>query len=85
MPQTAKLFMTGQSQAVHLPVEFRFEGTEVFIEKQGDSVVLRPKRQIASNWLAQFYADHETLPDDFLSNRNDTPPQNRSWFDDEDA
>ena len=32
MPQTrtAKLFMNGASQAVRLPAEFRFEGTEVY-------------------------------------------------------
>lgn len=33
MPQTAKLFMNGRSQAVRLPSEFRFEGEEVNICK----------------------------------------------------
>jgi antitoxin VapB len=33
MRHTAKLFMNGRSQAVRLPAEFRFEGTEVFIER----------------------------------------------------
>jgi antitoxin VapB len=40
---TAKLFQHGGSQAVRLPKEFRFEGTEVEIEKRGQEVVLRPK------------------------------------------
>jgi antitoxin VapB len=39
---TAKLFKHGGSQAVRLPKEFRFEGTEVLIEKHGDEVVLKP-------------------------------------------
>src|SRR4051812_33244281 len=39
---TAKLFQHGGSQAVRLPKDFRFEGTEVEIEKRGDEVVLRP-------------------------------------------
>jgi len=40
---TAKLFKHGGSQAVRLPKAFRFEGSEVIIEKKGRSVVLRPK------------------------------------------
>jgi antitoxin VapB len=42
MGATAKLFMHGRSQAVRLPEEFRFEGTEVGISKIGDKVVLEP-------------------------------------------
>jgi antitoxin VapB len=38
----AKLFANGRSQAVRLPKEFRFPGTEVLIERRGDEVVLRP-------------------------------------------
>ena len=43
----AKLFTNGRSQAVRLPKEFRFEGKEVAIRKEGDAVVLQPvaKRQ----------------------------------------
>jgi antitoxin VapB len=33
---TAKLFKNGRSQAVRLPAEFRFEGTEVEIERATD-------------------------------------------------
>jgi antitoxin VapB len=40
---TAKLFKHGGSQAVRLPKEFRFDGTEVAIEKRGEEVILRPK------------------------------------------
>ena len=39
----AKLFTDGSSQAVRLPKPFRFEGlTQVWIEKRGDVVLLRP-------------------------------------------
>lgn len=38
----AKLFMNGRSQAVRLPKEFRFEGTEVRIRKLGNGVLLEP-------------------------------------------
>lgn len=42
----AKLFWNGRSQAVRLPKEFRFEGDEVQIHREGDAVVLEatPKR-----------------------------------------
>ena len=42
---TAKLFQHGGSQAVRLPKAFRFEGSEVVIEKRGEEVVLKPRRQ----------------------------------------
>jgi antitoxin VapB len=41
-PATAKLFMHGRSQAVRLPKEFRFEGTEVRVRRVGDKVILEP-------------------------------------------
>jgi antitoxin VapB len=44
MTQTAKLFVTGRSQAVRLPREYRFEGDEVFIRRDpvtGDVVLSR--------------------------------------------
>jgi antitoxin VapB len=39
--QKAKLFTHGGSQAVRLPKAFRFEGTEVKIEREGDRVILQ--------------------------------------------
>jgi antitoxin VapB len=46
----AKLFAHGRSQAVRLPKEFRFEGTEVYVRRMGDDVVLssRPKASMQS-------------------------------------
>ena len=40
---TAKLFINGSSQAVRLPKEYRFAGTEVYAQKIGDTVMLVPK------------------------------------------
>lgn len=42
MALTARVFWNGRSQAVRLPREFRFEGTEVRIHREGDRVVLEP-------------------------------------------
>lgn len=38
----AKLFTHGGSQAVRLPKDFRFDGTEVRIRREGDKVILEP-------------------------------------------
>ena len=42
---TAKLFTNGSSQAVRLPKEYRFAGTEVYAQKIGDTVMLVPKEK----------------------------------------
>lgn len=49
--KTAKLFKNGQSQAVRLPKEFRMAGTEVYIKKQGEAIVLLPK---VMSWAPLF-------------------------------
>jgi len=81
MRQTAKLFMNGRSQAVRLPAEFRFDGKEVYIERQGEAVILRPK---AKDW-EEFFARDPVMPSDFMLDRKDEPPQDREFFHDLDA
>ncbi len=49
--KTAKIFQNGQSQAVRLPKEFRFEDSEVFIKKSGNVVQLIPR---SDSWNALF-------------------------------
>ena len=41
--KTAKVFTSGNSQAIRLPKEFRLETDEVFISKSGDSLILTPR------------------------------------------
>ena len=80
MPTTAKLFTTGRSQAVRLPMEFRFQGTEVFIRRDAKTgeVVLSPK---PSSWKEFFdLADHANIPSDFMATRKDLPPEERDLF-----
>ncbi len=76
MPRTAKLFMNGRSQAVRLPAEFRFDGDEVYIERDGDKVILRSKPQ---GW-EDFFSRPSSVPDDFLTDRRDPPPKARGLF-----
>ena len=75
-PHTAKVFTTGRSQAVRLPKEFRFSTQEVYIERKGDAVILRPKLDKDAWWdemekiLASFEGmepierSHDDLSDD---------------------
>jgi antitoxin VapB len=51
--ETAKLFTTGGSQAVRLPKEYRFEGAEVFIRKEGKAVIIEPKSK--RRWPRNFF------------------------------
>jgi antitoxin VapB len=80
MSNTAKLFITGRSQAVRLPREFRFQGAEVFIRRDprtGD-VVLSPK---PASWQEFFeLADRIKMPADFMANRDDLPAGERDLF-----
>ena len=76
MNQTAKIFQNGRSQAVRLPVEFRFSTHEVFIERQGDAIILRPKPE---SW-DDFFSRPSKVPADFLSDRDDIPPETRELF-----
>ena len=70
---TAKLFANGRSQAVRLPKEYRFEGTEVFIKKVGNTVVLIPATE---SW--QSLVDSlDQFSDDFLENREQPEQQER--------
>lgn len=48
--QTAKVFMSGRSQAIRLPKAFRFASKEVTIEREGDAVIMRPKRTPEEWW-----------------------------------
>lgn len=63
--KTAKLFQNGQSQAVRLPKEYRFEGDSVFIKKTGNVVVLIPT---SNSWNSLLGSLDEFTPD-FMSER----------------
>ena len=74
---TAKVFMTGRSQAIRLPKEFRFEGTEVEIFRRGDEVILREK-PVTVDRLFKVLAQ---MPNDFYAEeRVDEPLQERQEF-----
>ena len=60
--QTAKIFENGRSQAVRLPKQYRFSGSEVFIQKLGDVVMLIPKDRAWNTFLEGI----DSFTDDFF-------------------
>jgi antitoxin VapB len=85
MSATAKLFMHGRSQAVRLPKEFRFEGSEVRVSKVGDKVILEPIAKQPFDAEAWFARLDELGARDFLPDGipDDPPlePDPRIFFD----
>ncbi len=71
---TARVFKSGNSQAVRLPKQFRFKGKEVEIFRRGKEVVLREKE----NNIVRAFDLLAGLPDDFdIPDRHNDPPQRR--------
>jgi antitoxin VapB len=71
---TARVFRSGNSQAVRLPKEFRFKSKEVEIFRRGDEVVLREK---PAN-MARAYELILSLPDDLeIRDQDKDLPQER--------
>ena len=71
--KVAKLFKNGQSQAVRLPKEFRFEGTQVYIKRVGNAVLLLPEQD---SWQLLFDSLNQ-FSDDFMDSREQPQQQNR--------
>ncbi len=75
--QTAKIFKSGNSQAVRLPKEFQFDTSEIQIFRRGDEVVLKKKPRN----LACVYELLTGLSDDFMENGREQPKiQQRESF-----
>ena len=68
---TAKVFMTGRSQAVRLPKEYRFDCDEVLIERDGKRLILTPRPR---SWR-EYFATAPPLPDDYPDEIEDRPPE----------
>lgn len=78
MSHIAKIFFTGRSQAVRLPLAYRFSGKQVFIHRDPNTgdVVLSRKPE---SWQGLFDLADE-VPADFMSDRQDPPPRDRKLF-----
>ena len=77
MPRdTAKVFVSGRSQAVRIPKGYRFDTDEVFIERDGNRVILTPKPK---SW-AQYFREGKRFSDDFPNHIEDIVPEVRNRF-----
>jgi antitoxin VapB len=74
--KTAKLFQNGQSQAVRLPKEFRFEDDHVYVKKSGNVVVLIPAK---NSWDILIHSLNK-FSDDFMFERKQPKLQKREDF-----
>ena len=71
---TTRPFMSGRSQAVRIPKEYRFEDTELIVNRIGSSLVITPKNAIQET----FYAGLSMFTNDFLADgRPDEVPNQR--------
>lgn len=77
--ETAKLFMTGRSQAVRLPKAFRFEGQEVLIKRVGTGVLLMPNTREAQREFWRRWYDSLPAVDVPLERHQPTQPDEREW------
>jgi antitoxin VapB len=67
--KTAKIFKSGNSQAVRLPKELQFDVSEVEIFRRGDEIVLRKKPQNSAR-VFELLAD---MSDDFMEDGRHQP------------
>ena len=70
---TAKVFVSGRSQAVRLPKAFRFDTEEVYIERRSDRLILTPKPK---SW-DDYFKQSRRLDTDFPDNIEDLPAEER--------
>jgi antitoxin VapB len=77
MPRTVSIFRNNRNQAIRLPKDFEFSGvTELTIERQGDTILLRPVRP---DWLS--LAQKPPADADFLRDRHDLIEEGRFSLD----
>ena len=68
----AKVFTTGRSQAVRIPKEYRFACGEVFIEREGERVILTPRPH---SWR-EYFSRASRFTEDYPDTIEDRPAQN---------
>jgi len=78
MTMVAKVFQNGRSQAIRIPKEFRMEESEVYIEKIGDTLIIKPTK--TDKWDSFFKTLDTIDTTNFLDDRVQLPLQNRELF-----
>jgi antitoxin VapB len=73
MPHIARVFQSGNSQAVRLPKELRLNVERVEITQEGDALIVRPHVDRNEPWASLRAALARGFSDDFLSVGRDQP------------
>ncbi len=73
MITTAKIFINGRSQAIRLPKEYRFDESEVYINKIDEIVILIPKHKK----MEILQKSLEKITSDYMNTRNQPKNQIR--------
>ena len=71
--KSAKIFKNGQSQAVRLPKECRFDDDHVLVKKSGNVVMLIPENESWDSLVQSL----DRFSDDFMTERRQLPVQKR--------
>ena len=66
----AKVFMSGNSQAVRIPKEFHIDHSELFIKKIGTTIILYPQNRPWENLRKSL----SEFSEDFMSKGRNQPP-----------
>lgn len=75
MPRYARVFQSGNSQAVRLPKEFRLDVDEVEVSREGDSLILRPLVRQDERWASLRAAVNRGFSSDFLEHGREQPDE----------
>lgn len=82
MGDVAKVFMSGRSQAVRLPKKYRVDADEVEIARDGENLILRPRRRPSWSRLIKALDDFdaERFAECFPDVRDQPTEQDRPGF-----
>ena len=75
--ETAKLFQSGNSQAIRLPKAYRLPGKKVYLKRMGKGILVLPED---SGWASMIESLSE-FDEDFMADRNQPSQQHRPEFD----
>ena len=60
---STRTFMTGRSQAVRIPLEFRLPDEEILVNKVGDTITLTPKSKLENSFILAL----DSFTDDYMA------------------
>ena len=71
--ETAKVFDSGNSQAIRIPKKYKLKGKEAYITKIGDAIVILPIKQKWNTLITSL----DKFSDDFMSERSQPEMEKR--------